>query len=125
MSAPRVLIVEDNPSTRAMIEQLLDLEGYDVVSAADGPAALQSLDPAPALVLLDVMLPGIDGFEVLKAIRENEATHDVPVVMLTALDDADSTWKGWTAGCHYYMNKPFDTDHLISVVAELTSGVAA
>ncbi len=92
MKAARVMVVEDNNSTRAMIEQLLDLEGYEVNAFGDGQSALSHLDPLPALIILDVMMPGMDGFAVLKAIRDNESTHEVPVVMLTALDDADSTW---------------------------------
>lgn len=126
MRAPRVMVVEDNSATRAMIEQILDLEGgYEVVAFGDGPSALANLDPIPALILLDIMMPGMDGFAVLEQLRASEPTREVPVVLLTALDDADSTWRGWTAGCHYYMNKPFETDHLLSVVAELTTGVAA
>ena len=122
----KVIVVEDNFATRTMLEQTLELEGYDVLALADGSmvsGALAMNDPA--LVILDVMMPGVDGFTVLKSIRESDRTHELPVLMLTALDDADSTWKGWTGGCDYYMNKPFDTEDLLSVVHNLTSGVAA
>lgn len=122
----KVLVVEDNFATRTMIASMLELEGYEVVSVADGSSVAPSLaESVPNLVILDIMLPGLDGFEVLKQIRDADRTRELPVLMLTALDDADSTWKGWTGGCDYYMNKPFDTEDLLSVVHNLTSGVAA
>jgi len=122
----KILVVEDNFATRTMLEHTLELEGYDVVALADGTAvAAQLAGQVPALVILDIMLPGLDGFAVLKNIRGTDRTHALPVLMLTALDDADSTWQGWTGGCDYYLNKPFDTEDLLSVVHNLVSGVAA
>jgi diguanylate cyclase len=123
---PTILVVEDNVATRALLESTLDLEGYEVRSLADGESvAAEIATRMPALVILDVMMPGMDGFAVLKQIRDNERTHELPVVMLTAMDDPDSTWKGWRTGCNYYMNKPFETDELLHVVADLVQGVAA
>jgi DNA-binding response OmpR family regulator len=122
----KILVVEDNFATRTMLEATLELEGYDVVGLANGSLVAGELTGIlPALVILDVMMPDIDGFTVLKRIRENDSTRELPVLMLTALDDADSTWQGWTGGCDYYMNKPFDTEDLLSVVQNLTAGVAA
>jgi len=122
----KILVVEDNFATRTMLEHTLELEGYDVVALASGSLVADELrGPLPALVILDVMMPDVDGFTVLKAIRESDYTRELPVLMLTALDDADSTWQGWTGGCDYYMNKPFDTEDLLSVVHNLASGVAA
>ena len=123
---PKILVVEDNMATRALLESTLDLEGYDVHSVADGESAAALLaSEIPALVILDVMMPGMDGFAVLRHIRDSERTRDVPVVMLTAMDDPDSTWKGWRTGCNYYMNKPFEPEDLLNVVADLVQGVAA
>jgi DNA-binding response OmpR family regulator len=122
----KILVVEDNFATRTMLEATLELEGYDVVGLANGSMVADELTGLlPALVILDVMMPDVDGFTVLKRIRENDYTRELPVLMLTALDDADSTWQGWTGGCDYYMNKPFDTEDLLSVVQNLTAGVAA
>jgi len=70
-------------------------------------------------------MPGMDGVTVLKKLREEDATRELPVIMLTALDDPDSTWKGWTSGCHYYMTKPFDPEEIIKVVQELLQAVPA
>jgi len=123
---PKILVVEDNFATRTLLEHTLEIEGYEVVGVADGAMVAGKLaDSLPALVILDIMMPGVDGFTVLKEIRASDRTRELPVLMLTALDDADSTWKGWTGGCDYYMNKPFDTEDLLSVVHNLTSGVAA
>jgi DNA-binding response OmpR family regulator len=122
----KVLVVEDNFATRTMLEHTLEIEGYEVASVADGSMVPGQLAQSiPALVILDIMMPGVDGFTVLRQIRESDLTRELPVLLLTALDDADSTWKGWTGGCDYYMNKPFDTEDLLSVVHNLTSGVAA
>jgi DNA-binding response OmpR family regulator len=121
MRQPKVLIVEDNAATRALIEDTLELEGFDTASVATGTLALKALEgnPLPSLVILDVMLPGADGFEVLSHIRASEQTKQLPVLMLTAMADASSTWKGWAGGCDYYMNKPFDTDDLMTAVRRL------
>jgi DNA-binding response OmpR family regulator len=122
----KILVVEDNFATRTLLEHTLEIEGYEVVALPDGHLVQQHLgDKLPALVILDIMLPGVDGFSVLRDIRASDRTRELPVLMLTALDDAESTWKGWTGGCDYYMNKPFDTEDLLSVVHNLTSGVAA
>ena len=122
----KILVVEDNFATRTMLEHTLELEGYDVVALPDGSLVDSHLEETmPSLVILDIMMPGVDGFTVLKKIRATDRTHELPVLLLTALDDADSTWQGWTGGCDYYMNKPFDTDDLLSVVHNLVSGVAA
>jgi DNA-binding response OmpR family regulator len=122
----KILVVEDNFATRTMLETTLELEGYDVVGLANGSMVADELAGfRPSLVILDIMMPDVDGFTVLKSIRETDSTRDLPVLLLTALDDVDSTWQGWTGGCDYYMNKPFDTEDLLSVVHNLTSGVAA
>src|SRR5215468_9152578 len=89
----KILVVEDNFATRTMLEHTLELEGYDVVALADGSSVAGHLAGPilPALVILDVMMPGVDGFTVLKSIRAAERTRELPVLLLTALDDADST----------------------------------
>ena len=119
----KILVVEDNFATRTMLEHTLELEGYDVVALPDGSAVAGHLaGPVPALVILDIMMPGVDGFTVLKNIRASERTRELPVLLLTALDDADSTWQGWTGGCDYYMNKPFDTETLLEMMSDLWHG---
>jgi DNA-binding response OmpR family regulator len=123
---PKILVVEDDFTTRTLLERTLEVEGYEVSTAADGsqvPAHLQ--ESLPALVILDLMMPGVDGFAVLKQLRANETTHELPVLILTALDDPSSTWKGWSGGCDYYITKPFDTEALLFIIRNLTAGAAA
>src|SRR5436305_1896029 len=120
---PKILVVEDDFATRTLLEHTLEAEGYTVSSLADGSDVAASLDVAvPDLVVLDLMMPGLDGFSVLKQIRANETTHELPVLILTALDDPSSTWKGWSGGCDYYITKPFDTEALLFIVRNLTTG---
>lgn len=122
----KVLVVEDNPTTRTLLRDSLDLEGYDVSTLPDGAGVSSFLEHTlPDLVILDVMMPGLDGYTVLRQIRENDRTRGLPVLLLTALDDSESTWKGWTSGCSYYLTKPFDLDDLMTVVENLATGVAA
>ena len=115
----RILVVEDNSATRVLIEDMLAFEGFEVSSVSNGPSALTAIAAGVDLVILDVMMPGMDGLSVLREIRAQDENVDLPVIMLTALDDTDSTWAGWRAGCNYYMNKPFDPDNLVSVVRQL------
>ena len=125
-SKPKILVVEDDPAIRILLERTLEVEGYAVTVLSDGSEVEACLRESPVdLVLLDLMMPGLDGFDVLKQIRSDEKTHRLPVLILTALDDPRSTWKGWKSGCDYYITKPFDTEALLFVVRKLTAGAAA
>lgn len=126
MTRKRILVVEDNQATRTLVQHTLELEGYEVLCVADGDAALGVIARAEIdLVILDVMMPGVDGYGVLRRLRQDERTYELPVLILSALDDPSSTWKGWQGGCDYFMHKPFDPETLVSVVAALIAGVAA
>jgi CheY-like chemotaxis protein len=84
---PEVLVVDDDPATREVLGRTLAKEGWTVTEAADGREALARLERAtPAIVLLDLMMPGVDGFEVLEAMRREEAWRDIPVIVITAKD---------------------------------------
>src|SRR2546421_12894346 len=79
----KILVVEDNFATRTMLEHTLELEGYDVVALADGSLVAGHLaGPVPSLVILDIMMPGVDGFTVLKSIRASERTRELPALLL-------------------------------------------
>lgn len=126
----KVLLAEDDAATQSLIADVLQFEGFEVMSVSDGtsvPGAIAEF--RPDLAILDVMMPGEDGISVLERLRADEqanGTVPLPVVMLTAKADADATWAGWRAGCDYYMNKPFEPDDLISVVDRLLGqGVGA
>ena len=115
-----VLIVEDDPALRSMVSSVLELDGYDVTVVADGRKALETLRSAPfAAVVLDIMLPGVDGISILRTIREDPAMWSIPVVILTAKADDLTTWEGWKAGCDYYMTKPFDPAELAAILHRL------
>lgn len=111
-NAARLLIVDDDLTLAGMLREILELEGYGVIALANGESALQQLsDLAPDLVILDVMLPGIDGFEVLRRIREK---HELPVIMLTARGDEAERIEGLTSGADDYIPKPFNPAELVA-----------
>ena len=103
---PNLLIVDDDQALAGMLREILELEGYAVSSAPDGETALQQItQQQPDLLILDVMLPGIDGFEVLRRVREE---HDLPVIMLTARGEDAKRIQGLTGGADDYIPKPFN-----------------
>ena len=116
----RLLIAEDDPAIASMVSDILRIEGYESVIVSEGRKVLDVLRSQPFdMVLLDVMLPGLDGITIMKGIRDEPQTSDIPVVMLTAKTDDESTWAGWRAGCNYYMTKPFDPDELLVILRSL------
>lgn len=120
---PRIVVAEDEPAISDFLCQLLTLEGYDVLPVRDGARALETITSGtPDLVVLDLMMPSMDGISVLKALRENSRTASVPVVITTAKSDDETTWAGWTSGCDYYLTKPFEPDDLIAAVSRLLNG---
>ncbi|HEV7887881.1 MAG TPA: response regulator [Acidimicrobiales bacterium] len=105
----RVLIVDDEAGIRELCRVNLALAGYDVVEAADGFAAIEAAKrDKPDLIFLDVLMPGMSGWEVLSALRAEEATASIPVVMLTALNSEDDQIRGWEGGVVEYLTKPFN-----------------
>lgn len=115
----RVLIVEDDADIVDVLRRTLRAEGYEVRAAEDGPAALEELlDFAPDLVVLDLGLPGMDGIEVCRRIREGQSS-EVPVLMLTARTDADDRVTGLDSGADDYLVKPFDRAELLARIRAL------
>jgi two-component system, cell cycle response regulator len=118
---PRILIVDDEPLIRAGIKALLNREGYDLQFAEDGFVGLEmALKGNPDVILLDVMMLGMDGFEFCKKIRESKGLSDVPVVFISALDDKEARLKGFEAGADEYLAKPFDGRELMFRLRTLT-----
>ena len=119
----RVLVVEDDPGVRRMLELMLAAEGYEAESASDGREALARLDQVPPdLVILDVMMPGVDGFTVLRELRTRDGWETVPVVVPTALGTDQDMWQGWQSGADYYLVKPFSIEELRAIVVRLLTG---
>jgi two-component system response regulator MtrA len=114
----RILIVEDNPDLAFGLRRTLEAEGYDVDVAADGHAGVRAAaDGRPDLLILDVMLPGVDGFGVLRAVRERGLT--MPVLMLTARGEEADKVHGFRLGADDYVTKPFGLSELVARVAAL------
>ncbi len=116
----RVLIADDEPHIRRILQFLLQNEGFEVQTAEDGAKALAMIrNWRPDLILLDVMMPYMDGFAVLKNIRDNFDTAHLPVIMLTAKGEVADKVRGLRGGANDYMIKPFDQDELLLRVCNL------
>lgn len=116
----RVLVVDDDDDLRRLLESLFTLGGFDTRSVGDGDSAIAETRVfRPDVVILDIMLPSVDGFEVLRRIREDPDTEGTLVVMLTALGSDEDVWRGWQAGADSYVTKPFDIDDLLRIVRRL------
>ena len=116
-----VLIIDDEPTARETVVSMLEGEGYDIQLAKDGIEALQMLEQIqPDVILLDIMLPGMDGFQVCRQIRATVPLAEVPILMLTALDDRDSLLRALEAGADDFLSKPVDRRELIARVRTIT-----
>lgn len=123
MSRPesRILIVDDEPAGREVLEGLLSTEPYQLTFAGTGSEALAALDNEPPdLVLLDVMMPELDGFEVCRRIRRQDRLRELPIILVTALDDRASRLTGLDAGADDFVSKPFDRLELRARVRTVT-----
>lgn len=122
MSKKKILIVEDEESLLKLESILLTSRGYEVKGVADGQAALDVVvTMKPDLVLLDIMLPEIDGFEVCRQIKTNEATKHIPVIMLTAKKSREDMARGEQVGADWYITKPFKSAMVIETIQRFIS----
>jgi twitching motility two-component system response regulator PilG len=112
-----VMVVDDSPTIRKILGLTLERAGYDVVAEPDGESALARLtDTKPDLILLDIAMPKLDGYEVCKQIKQNPRIADVPVVMLSGKGALFDKVKGHMAGAAEYLTKPFETPAVLAVV---------
>lgn len=117
--SPEILITDDDDELRHLVSFHLETQGYDVATASDGEACWQRIQGTgsdPDLLLLDVMMPGMDGFQVLQRVREHEALSELPVIMLTARGTEADVVKGLDIGATDYLTKPFRSQELLARV---------
>lgn len=120
MNNSRILIVEDEESLLKLESILLTSRGYKVRGVPDGASALKEIaENRPDLVLLDIMMPGIDGFEVCRRIKEDPFTSSIPVIMLTAKKSSADQARGVQVGADAYVTKPFKSIKIIEVIEGL------
>lgn len=119
----KVLVCDDERHIVRLIQVNLEREGYKVVTAYDGKEGLEKVQSEkPDLMVLDVMMPYMDGFEVLKTLRRDAATADLPVIMLTAKAQDKDVFEGYTYGADMYLTKPFNPRELIAFVKRISTG---
>jgi CheY-like chemotaxis protein len=125
MTAKQVLVVDDNSLSRKLLNDILSAEGYRVCHAASGSEALSAIaEERPDVVLLDIMMPGMDGFEVVRRLRADKTTHMPPIVMVTALDDEGSRARLAASGVNHVLTKPIDRWQLRVLLASMLADTA-
>lgn len=123
MMAKKLLVVEDNRNILLGMRMALEARGYEVVVAQDGVSALEmAFDLKPDLVLLDLVLPKLDGFAVLEGLKKDHATRDIPVIVISAKAAEEDIRRARTLGASEYLVKPFDPAELAGTVAGILDG---
>lgn len=120
---PRIMIVEDDLTILSNLSQLLQLSGLDVTEACDGAMALACLQDShsqghgmPCLIVSDLMMPKMDGFELLRAVRDDAVFKSIPFVLLSARSEASDLQQAFVLGANDYLVKPFEVEHLMDVI---------
>ena len=115
-----ILVVDDQPQNVELIDAYLAPQGYEIIKAANGEEALGKLsDNQIDLILLDVMMPGMDGFEVARRVRQDNIHRLLPIILVTALKETEDRVKGIEAGCDDFLSKPVDKTELLARVQSL------
>jgi two-component system alkaline phosphatase synthesis response regulator PhoP/two-component system response regulator VicR len=124
--ARKILAVDDEKHIVRLVQINLQKEGYEVATAGTGREALEKVSEfQPDLIVMDVMMPEMDGFEALKKLKENAETRDIPVIMLTAKAQDADVFRGWQSGADLYLTKPFNPAELLSFVKRLLANQTA
>lgn len=123
----RVLVVDDDPMIRNLVQAVLEGENYEVVLAEDGKQGVELLDAEPrpinySLIILDVVMPGMNGLDVMTRLKLHPHTQSIPVLMLTGEDKAEDIMAGYSVGADYYITKPFTRQQLLFGINLVLSG---
>ena len=119
MAGARILAVDDSPTILEMIKAILEAGGYEVITAVDGAEALETARAEkPDLILLDVMLPKLDGYRVCRLLKFDQNYKAIPIIMLTAKTEEQAMATGIRTGANQYLTKPVEPDTLLNAVAE-------
>jgi CheY-like chemotaxis protein len=122
--AYKILVVDDEPTIVRLMEFILARQGHEMIVAVNGEEALQKIKAhQPDLVLLDIMMPRIDGYEVAQKLRADPQTADLPIIMLSAKAQDEDIRRGVEVGVDEYITKPFTPDHLVQVVSQHLSRI--
>ena len=117
------LVVEDFEDSRFMMRRLLEMAGYNVLEASDGEQAVKiAVESRPALILMDLSLPKLDGLSATRQIRQKKGLKAVPIVAVSAHDSPESRTEALAAGCDEYITKPIDFDHLTQLLQRFLAG---
>ena len=120
MFKPLILVVDDDEDSRLLVEKVLSRQGFEVVTASDGKTALEVAAAQPLdLIILDVMMPGMDGNEVQSRLKETDKTRNIPIIMLTALNDSEQVERVMNSSPKWYITKPFDAKYLLKRVRQV------
>ncbi len=118
----KILLIDDSGDVQDLVKMILSNEGYEVISALNGPEGiLKAEDVLPDLILLDIMMPDMDGWEVIKILKSNEKTISIPVIIFTCKSELKDKLMGLREGAVDYITKPFDVNYLIEKVAAIIS----
>jgi two-component system alkaline phosphatase synthesis response regulator PhoP/two-component system response regulator VicR len=121
--AEKILIIDDDATMVNLLSTILEIDGFETRKALSGKDAFRLLseEGAPDMVLLDIMMPEMDGFEVLARLRNDPATKKLPIIMLTARTDDKDIFEGWRRGADEYVTKPFDPRDLVETIRTVLS----
>jgi DNA-binding response OmpR family regulator len=120
MAFRKILLVDDSETILQMEQMILEADPYEIIMARDGAEGVaKALATQPDLILMDVVMPGMDGFEAVKRLRDHEQTRTVPIVMVTSKAEAESMETGYQNGCSDYIVKPIDRLELVAKIKNL------
>lgn len=120
MVQARILVVDDDEDSRILVARVLSRHEFDVIAVSNGKAAMETLrSEAIDLVVLDIMMPGMDGHEVYARLKESDKTRNIPIIMLTALNRADQVERSMSFTPNWYITKPFEPKYLLKRVRQV------